>query len=141
MALMTNMKIGKRLGMGFGIMVLFLVLLGIVAYWSTNSINTSMTEMKNEYDIYGQVRMVKGNIYELFLQQSQFLLFDDKMAQDEVLGKVDEFREKYKKAMDQLKATAQSSELKRLLAEAENKLSDARGTNKKVVELAKADKM
>jgi methyl-accepting chemotaxis protein len=43
--MLKNMKIGMKMGLGFGMLLLLLVVLGGVGYWAVNYISSSTTEM------------------------------------------------------------------------------------------------
>ncbi|HZV81624.1 MAG TPA: MCP four helix bundle domain-containing protein, partial [Geobacteraceae bacterium] len=43
--MLKNLKIGKRLGIGFGVMLFLILLVGITGYWGVNESTTTTINM------------------------------------------------------------------------------------------------
>jgi len=113
-----NMKIGMRLGLGFGLMVLLLAAISIVSYMRLSQINGEIANMVNDKfpktvlanNVIGQI-----NIFARALRNSLLVKSED-VAKE--LDRVAEARKEITKNFDQLEKNIRSEEGKKVLAKA-----------------------
>ncbi len=136
---MSNMRFGKRLALGFGAVALLIVVLGVVALWEASS-----TVKVADQALDGQTRAfvtsrIDKNITAIGREMAVMVLSKDKAARDAAAEALEEFRERYGKRVEQIKAMGgASTEESTRLAEILALIGSARETNVKVQRLLKA---
>lgn len=137
--MLRNIKLGKRLGMGFGLLALLIILMGVIAVIKVNSLKESIDLVVND-------RMVKtrqGNdvidAVNLSARAARniVILRNDKALQEEQ-AKIDSAGTKITKIFDSLQETIKSEEGKKRLADAQASRAKYREELAQYMELAKA---
>jgi methyl-accepting chemotaxis protein len=136
----NNMKIGKRLGLGFGLILLLVVAQGVIAIYGMNNINNDLKRIVTvQYanielasDINIKLNAVIGEI-------EKFPLMD---AAGKIEGKqeIEKLRGEYNLLIDKLKKMDMNDKAKELLATIEGALNDSKSANNKVIESSLADR-
>lgn len=138
MNLLNNIKIGKRMILGFGI-VLFLMLGGTAAaVWSIRSINTRLDGLVQELERTNRIYNVRYNVVEVYKHVSTLMLYKDAAGKQSVLDDLTEHRAVYAENLEWLKAHPTDEQDTALLAALEKAVADGRDDNNKVIELSQA---
>jgi len=135
-----NMKIGVRLGIGFGLMVLFLAAISIVSYTRLSQLNDGITDLVN--DKFPKTVWANGIIDDINLAarvtRNSLLVKGDAAAQE--LLPIADASKRIGESMDKLDKAIQTAEGKKYLV----KLVEARKSYKAdlvtFLDLQKADK-
>ena len=135
-----NMKIGVRLGIGFGLMVLLLAAISIVSYTRLSQINGEITDMVNDKfpktvwanNVIGQL-----NIFARVLRNSLLVKAED-VAKE--LDRVAAARKEISKNFELLEKNIHSEEGKKMLAKAQDARKLYVVDLEKLLELQKAGK-
>jgi methyl-accepting chemotaxis protein len=141
MSWFKNLKIGAQLGIGFGIILIMMVVMAITGIVSMkkmgtrleNIANISGPAMKNAEDALMAVTTIGSGIKTI-------AMLDDRKAQEAEKQNIDSARSRYKEAMTKLEELDKSEKAKELIARAKEAISTAKSANNKVMELAQAGK-
>ena len=139
MKLLNNMKIGKRLGVSFGIVLLFLLILLGVGIFSIQSvfgkldylINVNSVKLKAANDVSKQVMEINRQIPNIIISSST-------AGKNEHMKKIGDARAVYVKAMETLEKMEDTAEGKATIEKLKEALGAGRNINNKVIELGMA---
>jgi methyl-accepting chemotaxis protein len=138
MNVLTNMKIGKRLGVGFGIVVLLLIAMTAAAIWGMHSINELRIATAKEAYKGTLTSEVNGNIRDILGTIGEILLHKDMSQKKEIKDGIDPLRVAYGKNLESLKKATVTQEGKELLEKLEDAILKAKGADNKAIELSMA---
>ena len=136
---LNNLRIGVKLGVGFALMLVLLIIITIFAALNLQKLNentqqiTEVTYAKIKYANESQTYMkdiVSG------IQLLMIVDVGERKAQDE---KIQKLRANYRKTMDELEKLEESEEGKALLVKIIASIVAARETNARVEELSLAN--
>jgi methyl-accepting chemotaxis protein len=142
MKLFTDVKIGKRLAVGFGITLGLMAINIITGIISINGINDKLDRMvlintvkiKHANDIRAAVADVTYLVGEIVSSQ-------DMSVKEEAKKQIEEKRTKYKKAMEELEKLEINDEGKTLIAKFKEEAMKGRDANNSAIELGMAGNM
>lgn len=140
MNLLRNMKIGKRLGIGFGAIVVLLLGMTATALVQLANLNRLMDDAAKETQKSLMAAAIGEDVRDIKSITISVLVYKEKAQKDEILKSLQAARERYKKRLEQLKAEAKTQEGKELLSGVEQSLADAREANNRAVEFSMAGK-
>lgn len=140
MNLLRNMKIGKRLGIGFGAIVVLLLGMTATALVQLANLNRLMDEAAKETQKSLMAAAIGEDVRDIKSMTVSILVYKEKAQKDEILKSLQAVRERYKKRLEQLKAEAKTQEGKELLSRVEQSLTDAREANNRAIEFSMAGK-
>jgi methyl-accepting chemotaxis protein len=132
---LTNMRIGKRLGVGFGICTVLSLALSAVAWWGVATTNAAADRRGEQLQRTSLAESVLTDIVSLrgvILSESLETKSEAKAADKEELQNI---RTAYGKKLERLRALPDSEEGKRRLAAIEAQISDWRTVNNQIVDL------
>jgi len=135
-----NMKIGMRLGIGFGLVLILLALMGAIGIRSTGKINQDLERMVK--DDYGKIQLANdinarvGSLVEKF----GMIMLTDQAGRGAVKQDIDKMRSEYKELMDKLEKLVTTDKGKKLIADAKAALDNGKKANNEVIELSLAGK-
>ena len=134
---LSNVKIGKKLALGFGAGVLQLAVLAGLALWAMGAINSAVEKAQQESHKSIVAMRVSGSLSELALRMTS-LATSKRVSQDveEVLA----VRKEYAADFEYLKANAVTDEGKRQLGNIEAAIVPWREANNRIMEAAVAGK-
>jgi methyl-accepting chemotaxis protein len=136
-----DMKIGLRLGLGFGLILLFLVAISLVGKIGMSKIDMGMNRIvKTDYAKIQLANESAKNVNSIISSIQSMILNTDNAARREELKSIEQFRPQYKAAMEKLEKLEDSDKGKELIAQAKLTLENARKVNNDVIELSLANK-
>lgn len=138
MNVLTNMKIGKRLGVGFGIVIVLLIVMTAAAMWGMYSINQLRISTAFEADKGTLTANVNGNVRDVLGAIGDILLHKDISQKNEIKDGIAPLRAAYGKNLESLKKVTVTQEGKELLAKLEDTILKAKGADNKAIELSMA---
>jgi methyl-accepting chemotaxis protein len=140
MSVLANMKVGKRLSIGFGSIVAVFIFIAIAGMWSLYHFNALLDETIAEVHeslkvglVAEDVHGIKENVAAMILNNSA----TEKAAHNAVIT---QYRQDYRKLMDELKQSAKAEKSQELLQKIEKTIMDAKSYNNSTIELALAGK-
>jgi methyl-accepting chemotaxis protein len=136
----TNMKIGMRLTIGFGLVLLLLAVMGGISIRSMGKINQDLERIvKVDYakiNLANDINSKVGTLVEKF----GMMMLKDSAGRVEVKRDIDKLRGEYKELMDNLEKSVTTDKGKELIAAAKTALINGSKANNEVIELSLAGK-
>jgi len=135
-----DMKIGMKLGVGFGLTLVFLLAISAIGILGMLKMDKGLESIvKTDYakiqlanDAAKQVNSIVTDIQSMILQS-------DPATRQEEYKKIELARQQYKISMDKLEQLEHSEKGKELIVRAKQSLDNARKANNQVIELAIAN--
>ena len=111
-----NMKIGVRLGLGFGIVLILLAVIAFIGITRLGSINEGITDIVNDkYPKTVWAGDIKDNVNQIALSMRNMLLMSDKAKDAKELETIQESRKIIKERLDKMEANIHSDKGKERL--------------------------
>jgi methyl-accepting chemotaxis protein len=139
--MLENMKIGKRLAVAFGAVLVLMLIMFVANLVNMKSIGTQfeyIIQVNSAKVNYSQE--VKANINNLYLNIAKMAIAKDAGKRESANKGIEKSREEYKIAIDKLKKLETIEEGKALIAKFENAIGEARDSNNRIIALAMASK-
>ncbi|MGA3115346.1 MAG: methyl-accepting chemotaxis protein [Syntrophobacteraceae bacterium] len=135
---LRDMKIGNKLGTGFGVLVALLIAMTVMAIWGLSTLNNlkGLIVLENKKSMAASE--VRANVRDIGNRLATIVLARDKAHMEETQRGLAPLRANYAKKMEELKAMSHTKEGKDKLAAVEQSITEAREVNVKLVELALA---
>jgi methyl-accepting chemotaxis protein len=139
--MLTNLKIGTRLAVGFGLILALLLLIAGVGINRMSAIADDTKQIVTLYNVqYDQVRDMQEQVHIVSRLIRTILLMDNLADKKENAAKLAKTRETYDAIAKTLEASIVSPEAKAAVADVASHVAKAREGNSKVLELALAGK-
>ena len=129
-----NLKTGKRLAFGFGILAALLLILSAMAWWEMTGINQGMDAALGESDKMVKIKDVSTSLDGLYLDMYGLVSAKDAATKQEHKAAIEADRAAYKKGLEELKAAAKTQEGKDLLAKLEEVVTGSREFNNRIID-------
>jgi len=137
---LNNLKIGMRLGLGFGLVLLFLALVTIMSISSLRRMDDNLEQIVQ----FSYAKIKHANDAQKVLTQLvdgvQMMMLKDMSARREVSAEIEKLRGEYREIMTKLEKEETSEKGKELMAAVNVSIANAKAANLKVEELSLADK-
>ena len=138
----SNMKIGVRLGVGFGVVLILLAVLTFMGIRSMSSINNSMESVVKESNVKIKLaRDAATAIDDITRAVIVVAAVNDEKIRTEMKKEIDAARKIYKESVGSLEKLDTSATGKQLINKAMTEIKPAGAANNKVLELAASNKM
>ncbi len=136
-----NLKIGARLGFGFGVVLVMLVVMAMVGIVSLKKMGTKLSNiatisqpaLKNAEDALMAVTAIGSSIKTI-------AMLDDRKAQEAEIQNIESARARYKEAMTKLVDLDKTEKGKEIISRAKEAIATAKESNNKVINLSLAGK-
>ncbi len=135
MKILNNMKIGRRLLVGFGVVIFMMIAATAIGVWSIYSINARLDNVLFQIEQIDHVHTVDENLDGVYLHLSLALLETTPSGQAAMLADLAEHRAAYLEALDWFKANSDTQEEIVLIKALEDILEVNRGINNRVLDL------
>ncbi len=135
-----NLTIGKKLTVGFGVIIFFLILSGLITLLQLSSIKSNITDIDERIDKLNNAVSVRRSILEVISNVKDMMLTEDSKRKQELKKAIDENRARYKEKLEAIRKKTHTKEGEQLLKNIEDAVNDAVQSNNKVIELALAGK-
>jgi len=132
-----NLKIGVKLGLAFGFLLLMIVVMVCIGIGSTHKVNESVEEIaKGSYIKTAYAFQASGEIQDIVASVRMLALLKDENAISREKQKIEAARIRYKEAMNKLEEMEKSEQGKHLIANIKDAIVPAAKANNRVMELA-----
>jgi methyl-accepting chemotaxis protein len=96
-----NMKLSAKIGVGFGLLILISILLGVIAVWNMTKISTESTKLAQEYVPEVDVAMaLRGSANELMYEMRGYALSEEEVYHERAQKPIDTLAKKLQEAKD-----------------------------------------
>jgi methyl-accepting chemotaxis protein len=136
---LKNMKIGKRLGWGFGIILVLMVVATATALYIISDVNNQLDRIVrvNTAKI-GYANDALTNVSDLYYSLANVMLAHDAVTRSQALDRIKKAREDYSKAIQELEKLEINDEGKKLIAVSKELILANREINNRVLDGALA---
>lgn len=110
MNILNNMKIGRRLVVGFGIVILMVIAVTVIGVWSINTIEASLERILFQVEQTDRAHTMQQNLDGLYLELSNMLVDADPARQAANLAELEKHRAAYIEAFDWFKNNTDTEE-------------------------------
>jgi methyl-accepting chemotaxis protein len=137
-----DMRLGMRLGLGFGLILLFLLAISAIGTIGMSKIDTALNRIVKTNYAKIQLANESSKAVSAIISDIQSMLLDsDPATRREVFKNIEQTRQQYKAAMDKLEKLEDSDKGKELIAQAKQSLDNAKKADNEVIELALANNL
>jgi methyl-accepting chemotaxis protein len=141
MKVLSNVKIGKRLGIGFGIILGLTVLVIVVGAINSSVMKSKLDRIVNVNNVkIAAANEVRTATDMVVMSYATLLLAKDQATIEREKKAVDVGRARYKEGIERIKKLEINDEGKKLITDVEEAIAAARDADNKSLELAKAGK-
>jgi methyl-accepting chemotaxis protein len=135
MNILRNMKVGKRLLLGFTVVLVLLVIGTGVGIWGITKLNQGLaSSIEESHKIY-QAGAMKAHVGEIMRNIPSIILMNEKAGKTAHFDEIQANRGEYKKIMEDLMSKVKTADDKQLLAGIQDALASGKDTNNKIIEL------
>jgi methyl-accepting chemotaxis protein len=136
MKLFTDVKIGKRMGMGFGITLFLMVVIVVTGLVSLHSVNQDLERLVlvNTTKIK-QATYIRTAFADITYLVGRIVTSEDQSVREEAKKKIDAIRADYKKSLEGLERLEINQEGKALIAKLKEEVARGRDANNSAIEL------
>ncbi|MEI8131275.1 MAG: methyl-accepting chemotaxis protein [Leptolinea sp.] len=139
-AFLSDMKIGKRLLLSFGLLIiLFLGSMGFVL-WGNNVANQNMDESLGEFKKIELAYQMGSAIDSIYINVARISLSQDDASMKSAQAEIETLRTSYNENLSGLKALATTDKGQQLLGNISDALAAGKAANNEVISLALAGK-
>jgi methyl-accepting chemotaxis protein len=140
MKIINNMKIGLRLGLGFGVLGLMILVGTIVAIVSIRSINTAVASVRLEAGKMSKVSAVEADVDQVSRDTANIVLEPDIAKKATYQADIDKVRLDYAQQMDWLTSVSTTAQGKQLLTDLAAAITSQRAANNSAIALSTGGK-
>jgi methyl-accepting chemotaxis protein len=135
-----NLTIGKKLGVGFGVIIVSIIILGVITLFQLNKIRVNINDIDERIDKLNNAYIAKDSIKNILATIPDFILSEHAQERENMKKLIDENSAKYKEKLEAIRKITHTEEGKKLLDNIENTIKEAVPYNNKVLELASLGK-
>ncbi len=134
----TTLKIGQRLLIGFGILIILLLGASGLSLWGNNAINQNMDAAIAEYQKMERTYQINTELDAIYLNLGDLTLSPDASRSLALQADIETQRTSYKQHLSELKSLETTGTGKELLTKLEDALVAGRAANDQVISLTMA---
>ena len=135
-----NLTIGKKLGVGFGVIIVSIIILGVITLFQLNQIRVNINDIDERIDKLNNAYIAKDCIKNILATIPDFILSEHAQERENMKKLIDENSAKYKEKLEAIRKITHTEEGKKLLDNIENTIKEAVPYINKVLELASLGK-
>jgi methyl-accepting chemotaxis protein len=139
MRLFTDVRIGKRMGIGFGITLSLMVVIVVTGIFSLRGIGLGLDQIVSvnaaKIRHAGDVRSALADVTYLI---GEIVSSEDPVVREEAKSRIGEIRTRYKRSMEDLEKLEKNEEGKSLIAKLKAEVAKGREINTKTIDLGMA---
>ena len=136
----ANIRLGKRLALGFGLLSLLIVAIVVVGWWGLYNSEAASRNLTSQLRRTAEVTSMQIDLDNIALHLVQLAGTEDKRAEQQYLSEVNEIRSSYREKLTQVKEASRTEEGRRMIQKIEDNFGAAREVNNRVIDLALKEK-
>jgi methyl-accepting chemotaxis protein len=133
---LANMKVGKRMGLGFGTCLVLTVGIAVMAWWGLAALKQASDQAQKESGMALLANSTALDVANIYLEIWHQAAANDQGQRLADKASVEKLREAYKKKMQDLQANTVTATGKQLLQKIADAITDAREVNQRVTDFA-----
>ena len=135
-----NMKVGSKLFLGFGAILVLLVIIVITSLVSMSAIDSSVKDMRESTMSMKLANGVAKELGDIFRDIQAIILHEDIQEKDAEKERLTAARARYGEALGKLEKMASGETDRKAIENLKKSISDARDADNKVIELSMSNK-
>ncbi len=135
-----NLTVGKKLTVGFGVLILLLVVVGVVTFVLLSIVKKNADDIDERTDKIMNSASVRANVLRIMMKIQEIAFTTDSSKKEESKKDIETYRENYRKSFEFLEKTTRSEKGKKALNEVKVAVDDLKDFNNKAIELSMAGK-
>ncbi|MGC8797013.1 MCP four helix bundle domain-containing protein, partial [Thermodesulfovibrio sp.] len=135
-----NLTIGKKLTVGFGVLILLLALSSAITLIQLQFIKSDVSDIDERIKKLNYAVGIRRIFAEIINNVKNMILTEDLKKKQELKKAIDENRTKYREKLEAIKKITHTKEGEQLIKNLEEAISDAAQANNKIIELSMAGK-
>ncbi|MGE5670490.1 MAG: hypothetical protein ACM31E_03540, partial [Fibrobacterota bacterium] len=140
MSIMSQMKVGKRLMIGFGTVTLFMIVIIIFVFINSTLENSADIKLDKEKNIAFAAITISRDVHKIAENVGGIVLSGSISSQSLYSDKIEQARKEYRSQVDNLVNVIQDQKGRDLLTDITSGIENAKPYNNEAIELAKAGK-
>ena len=130
---LADLKIGKRMGIGFGLLILCMFVGTAIAFWGIASVNASMDEALKETEELQLAQGISDDLDGLYLNIWHLCVQKTAADMQEHKAKLEQARTAYREKIEELKKSNASGKGRELVDKLEAAVLNAKDVNNKIL--------
>ncbi|WP_353686662.1 methyl-accepting chemotaxis protein [Thermodesulfovibrio sp. 3462-1] len=135
-----NLTIGKKLTVGFGVLILLLALSSAITLIQLQFIKSDVSDIDERIKKLNYAVGIRRIVVEIINNVKDMMLTEDLKKKQELKKAIDENRAKYREKLEAIKKITHTKEGAQVIKNLEEAISDAAQANNKIIELSMAGK-
>jgi methyl-accepting chemotaxis protein len=131
-----NMRIGKRLALGFGVLILLTLVIGGMAWWGIRTVHDTQNEAVTFAEKSVRARTIANDVQNIYLAIWHIATTKDAASQQEYKAELEKSRAAYKALIAEARSQTVTERGMQLLTKIDDSLTAAREVNIRTVDLA-----
>lgn len=103
-----NLTIGKKLSIGYGVIIALLIIIGAFIFIQLSVINSNVSEVKERIDKINTAALVRKTVKDIYIDIRDILLTEDMKVKEEKRKSIDERRKAYREKLEELSKITRS---------------------------------
>ena len=138
--MLNNIKIGFRLSLGFGLVLLILIGMGLMGVGGASKLNQGLEQIVKVN--YAKIKLANdvNTVISGLIENIELMLVNDQAGKSETNQKINKFRVLYNESMDKLEKLETTEKGKDLIASVKSRLNNAKEANNNVIALSLSGK-
>jgi len=136
----ANMRIGKRLAVGFGLLTVLTVVTSLIGFWGMYSSNSAAAGLRDHMARTAEVKSMRHDVYEINLVLYRLATTSDREAEENDVNELRSLRNSYRDKLAKLQASSTSDSGRAMIQKISDAFASSRETNDRVIELATSSK-
>lgn len=139
--LYTDVRIGKRLGIGFGITLFVVIIIVIAGVLFLNGISSKLDRIVLVNTVkLKHANFIRAAFADITYLVGEIVVSEDQAAREKAKGQINDIRAKYKKSMEGLERLEVNEDGKKLITKLKEEVVKGKEANNTVIELGMAGK-
>ncbi|OPY65856.1 MAG: Methyl-accepting chemotaxis protein McpS [Syntrophorhabdus sp. PtaU1.Bin050] len=141
MKLYTDVRIGKRLGIGFGVTLFVVIIIVIAGVLFLNGISSKLDRIVLVNTVkLKHANFIRAAFADITYLVGEIVVSEDQAAREKAKGQINDIRAKYKKSVEELERLEINEDGKKLITKLKEEVVKGKEANNTVIELGMAGK-
>ena len=132
----NNLKTGTRMFLGFGVVIMLLLLISVISWLQMTTINSKMDIAILESIKMSKVKDINMEVDRLYMEMWNLVVANDTAEKKVRLSAINNIRDKYTRNLEELHLRASETREQELFAKLDEALADADVLNNRIIDMA-----
>ncbi|HHW20860.1 methyl-accepting chemotaxis protein [Thermodesulfovibrio thiophilus] len=131
-----NLTIGKKLGIGFGVLIFCLIIFIVLGIYFINRINYEVRDLDERYDKILYASEIYREVNAIHLKARKMMMINDIAKKQEIFQEIENHRKHYRKRLDELDKISRTDDGKQKIKDLVKASDETRDANNQAIKLA-----